>query len=181
MEHNISNTQELSETSDATKQLNKLKSTWTLYYHLPQDNDWTISGYKKICDFLFVEDVIVVMNLITENILTKCCFFIMKSGVQPVWEDPKNRNGGSFSYRISNKYVFSTWKDLSYILTGETMSNNKDFVDNINGITLSPKKNFCVMKIWLKSCSFQNPSLITNEIKNLNASSALFKNHTPEF
>ena len=30
----------------------------------------------------------------------------------------------------------------------------------INGITISPKKNFCIIKIWLATCDVQDPSKI---------------------
>ena len=30
-------------------------------------------------------------------------------------------------------------KKLSYVLTGETLSNNNEFMEHINGVTISPK------------------------------------------
>ena len=159
----------------------KLKNTWVLWYHLPQNKDWSIKSYIKICDFRCVENVINVLKIIPENITSNCCFFVMKTGIEPMWEHILNRNGGCFSYRISNKFVNQTWKYLTYALTGETISTNKKFVENVNGISISPKKNFCVIKVWMKICEFQNPELITNEIKHLTHNSALFKVHKPEF
>ena len=75
--------------------------------------------------------------------------FIMKEGITPLWEDIHNRNGGCFSYKINNKFVAQIWKDLSYSLMGETLTEKELFNNNINGITISPKKNFCIIKIWL--------------------------------
>jgi hypothetical protein len=98
-----------------------------------------------------------------------------------MWEDKMNREGGCFSYRVSNKIVYQTWKELVYVLTGNTISDNEKFVLNVNGISISPKKHFCVIKIWMKNCDFQNPQVITNQIKSLIPQSALFKNHVPEF
>jgi translation initiation factor 4E len=121
------------------------------------------------------------MNIIPEQIVNSCCFFIMKENITPMWEDKNNRNGGYFSYRIANKYVFQTWKELAFVLTGESISNNNLFVSNVNGISISPKKNFCVIKIWMKTVDYQNPELITNQIKSLIPTTALFKVHTPEF
>ena len=31
--------------------------------------------------------------------------FVMRNGINPMWEDPKNKDGGCFSYKISNKNV----------------------------------------------------------------------------
>ena len=44
--------------------------------------------------------------------------FIMKTGITPMWEDPKNREGGCFSYKITNKFVVDVWKKLSLLLCG---------------------------------------------------------------
>lgn len=163
------------------KKEHKLKNNWVLWYHLPYNNDWTIKSYIKICDFKNVEDVINILKIIPEYIINNCCFFVMKDGINPMWEHSSNRHGGCFSYRITNKYVNDTWKYLTYSLTGETISSSKKFVENVNGISISPKKNFCVIKIWMRNCDFQNPEIITNEIKHLVPNSALFKVHKPEF
>jgi hypothetical protein len=164
-----------------TNKYHELENTWIFWYHLPHDVDWSIKSYKQIGNFKCIEDVISILSVIPENIINSCCLFIMKDNIMPLWEDIANRNGGSFSYRITNKHVYETWRDLTYALTGGTISSNKIFRDTVNGISISPKKNFCVIKIWTKTCNFQNPALITNEIKNLISNTALFKNHTPEF
>ena len=79
----------------------------------------------------------------------------MKVGINPLWEDPRNKQGGAFSYRITNKYVFETFRDLLYVLIGETLTSSDSFNRNICGITLSPKKNFCVVKVWMQNKDFQ--------------------------
>lgn len=160
-----------------TECYHKLNTTWVLWYHLPTNNDWTISGYTKICEFDYVEDAINILNHIPENVLTSVCIFLMKKGIQPLWEDKLNVNGGVFSYRITNKYVFETFRDLAYVVIGETTSSSRQFNERVNGITISPKKNFCVIKVWMKTVDFQNPALITNEIKNLVPNTAIFKVH----
>ena len=58
--------------------------------------------------------------------------------------------------------------------------NNSDYNQYINGITISPKKNFCILKIWLSCSNYQDPSII-QEIPNLSNQGCLFKKHEPEF
>lgn len=154
-----------------------LKNKWSLWYHLTTNNDWSLNGYTKIADFNYLEDAISIINTIDENIITGICLFVMKNDITPLWEDKRNKNGGAFSYRITNKFVFETFRDLLYVLVGETVSESLAFNSNICGITLSPKKNFCVVKVWMSNKDFQNPNLITDKVKNLNPSSALFKIH----
>jgi hypothetical protein len=159
----------------------KLKNKWNLWAHLPQDPDWTAKSYKKIYQFKTVEETIGITEMLPEGLIKNCMLFIMKDGIIPMWEDPKNRNGGCFSYKISNKNVFEVWRDLTYVLIGESISANTAFVSSVTGITISPKKNFCIVKVWTTNCENQNPQVITTDVKNLIAQGCLFKKHTPEF
>jgi len=160
---------------------NQLKCKWNLLAHLPQDPDWTVKSYKKICQFKTVEETIGITETLPADLIKNCMLFIMRDGITPMWEDPKNRNGGCFSYKVSNKNVFEVWRDITYVLVGDTIGSNSTFVNCVTGITVSPKKNFCIVKIWTTNCDHQNPQIVTSEIRNLMAQGCLFKKHTPEF
>jgi hypothetical protein len=164
-----------------TSSHHKLNHEWTLWAHLPHDTDWSTKSYKEVYNISSVEETIALCESLPEVLVVNCMLFIMKKGIVPVWEDPSNRQGGCFSYKISNKSVYSIWKDLTYMLVGESLSNDTEFVNTITGITISPKKSFCILKIWMSSCNFQNPDLVTNEIKGLTTMGCLFKKHTPEY
>ena len=158
-----------------------LKNDWLLWGHLPHDTDWTSKSYKKIYKFTTVEETIAINEFIPECLVKNCMLFVMKDGIMPMWEDPKNRNGGSFSYKVLNKSVPEVWKQLTYLLVGETLSNNTSFVNSIAGITISPKKNFCIVKIWIMNCNFQNPEVVSSSVKGISSQGCLFKKHNPEF
>jgi hypothetical protein len=80
-----------------------------------------------------------------------------------------------------NKNVTKSWKDLTYRIVGGSIANGASFVKSVTGITISPKKNFCIIKIWMSDCSHQNPGVITLDVKGLTAQGCLFKKHTPEY
>ena len=164
-----------------TEEHHKLSETWCLWAHLPHDTDWSLKSYKNIYSLTSIEETIAVMESLPETLVKNCMLFLMKDGIKPTWEDPKNRDGGCFSYKVSNKHVYNVWKELSYVLVGNTISANDDFVANVSGITISPKKNFCIIKIWMASCEFQNPTIITNEIVNISSNGSIFKKHSPEY
>jgi hypothetical protein len=166
--------------TETSTQLHLLSDKWTLWAHLPHNIDWTLKSYIPISTFSSVEDCIAITETLPNILIENCMLFIMKQHIKPIWEDNKNRNGGCFSYKILNKNVYNVWKELTYLLIGGTLSNNINFVKNINGITISPKKNFCIIKVWMATCEFQNPALITN-IKNLTNEGCLFKKHLPEY
>lgn len=158
-----------------------LNGKWKLYYHLPQNNKWDLSSYTVILgDINTAEKVIVLNEHIHENIVKNCMLFLMRDGITPMWEDKKNRSGGCFSYKIVNKFVPEVWRNLMYLTCGETLTTNKAKCNHINGITISPKKNFCIIKIWLDTIEFQDPAFIV-DLPNLPRQGCLFKKHEPEF
>ncbi len=158
-----------------------LSDKWTFWAHLPDDIDWSVNSYKKIYDIKTCEETIAILETIPEIMVKNCMLFLMRDGIKPIWEDPQNRNGGCFSYKIQNKIVYEVWKDLCYVLVGNNISNRNDVVSNIRGITISPKKNFCIIKIWFKTCEFQNPSVITCNINGIVSQGCIFKKHVPEY
>jgi len=162
-------------------EVHKLKHYWNLWAHLPQDPDWSVNCYKKFHRFDDLENTIAITETLPEGLVKNCMLFIMKDGITPMWEDIKNRNGGCFSYKVSNKNVCEVWRDLTYVLVGETISSHASFVNGITGITISPKKNFCIIKIWMTNCDHQNPQVVTTEVKNLQPQGCLFKKHNPEY
>ena len=158
-----------------------LHGKWDLYYHLPNDKNWDLSSYKiinkdisKICELISLNESV------SEKIVKYCMLFVMRSGITPMWEDKRNRNGGCFSYKVLNKHVYDIWKMLFYALCGETLCKDVKYAHMLNGITISPKKNFCIVKIWLSDCKLQDPSQII-DIPNLSTQGCLFKKHAPEF
>jgi hypothetical protein len=157
-----------------------LNNSWRLWAHLPLDGDWSINSYKNIYTFNTVEETIVLFESIPEKMIKNCMLFLMRDGIHPIWEDPKNSSGGCFSYKISNKTVVSSWRHLVYSLVGETLTHDNKHMSIINGVTISPKKNFCIIKVWLSTCDYQNPNII-KEIKDLTLHGCLFKKHTPEY
>ena len=160
---------------------NNLHGKWNLYYHLPHDKNWELSGYTIIMNSIDTAEKVISLNeTVTEHVVKNCMLFIMRVGITPMWEDPRNRNGGCFSYKVINKQVHELWKNLFYLLCGEALCVDPSHSKHINGITISPKKNFCIIKIWLDTSQYQDPNMIVS-IPNLLKQGCLFKKHEPEF
>lgn len=158
-----------------------LADKWSLWAHLPHDTDWSIKSYKKIYTVSTAEETIAVTETLPDILVKNCMLFWMRDGIKPIWEDPKNRNGGCFSYKVVNAKVYEVWRELSYVLVGDTISKQQSFVSGVTGITISPKKNFCIIKIWMTNCANQNPSIVSPEVKGIGPQGCLFKKHTPEY
>jgi hypothetical protein len=158
-----------------------LSDTWILWAHLPHDTDWSIKSYTKIYEFNTLEQAVTITEMLPPKLIINCMLFLMRKGINPIWEDERNRNGGCFSYKIINKDVPGAWKQMSYLLVGETMSENVKMLSHINGITISPKKNFCIMKVWVANCLFQDATVINDNVEGVSSHGCLFKRHAPEY
>lgn len=159
----------------------ELNNTWTLWAHLPHDTDWSLDSYKPISNINSIHDALSITEVLSSTLVENCMLFIMLKGITPIWEDKNNRNGGCFSYKILNKNVHECWTELSYRLYGNTLSNESNFNKSVNGITISPKKNFCIIKIWMSNCDYNDSKLLTSNALNKYSTDPIFKKHAPEW
>ena len=159
-------------------QLHPLYDNWTLWAHLPHDTNWDLSSYIQIFTIESLEQSVAILEYLPETMIKNCMLFIMRKGIEPIWEDIKNKEGGCFSYKIPNKSIKEVWKNLSYSIMSENLITDDNIQLSINGITISPKKNFCIIKIWLKDCNITNPDLF-NKLCGINLT-CLFKKHTTD-
>ena len=63
---------------------------------------------------------------------------------------------------------------------GETISGDTSFLHKTTGVTISPKRAFCIIKVWMEDMDFQNPRLIDEGI-GLPGHGCLFKKHKPNY
>lgn len=149
------------------------KDSWTYYYHDLDNKKWDITSYhiiiKNITD---PEQLVAINETIPETIVKNAMLFMMRNHIQPMWEDPYNCKGGYLSFKIVNKSVPYIWKSLIYALCGETLFVDKTINDFVNGISVSPKKSFCIIKIWLSDCQYKD--VVLNPIPQLNSEDVKF-------
>ncbi len=157
----------------------QLNDSWCLWAHLPHDADWSLDSYKLLYKFKTVEETVSLINNLPERCIKNCMLFIMRENINPIWEDEKNREGGCFSFKIGNKLIKDIWETLTYSLVGENIFTSEKNNLKINGITISPKKNFCIIKIWLNTCEYQDVKGL-NEILDLQNETFIFKKHLSE-
>jgi len=179
MEHN-NNTTTMSASGTVETPHHNLSDKWVMYAHLPHDTNWKLESYKTILDFNKAEQAIALLETIPDIMVNNCMLFLMRNTVKPIWEDPNNRKGGCFSFKVASKDVVDVWKKLCYHFIGETYSSSEFFSTKTTGITISPKRNFCIIKIWMRDCTCKSvDKLIT--IPNLDKKGVLFKKHIPEY
>jgi len=162
-----------------------LNNNWTCWIHYQNDNIWTLDRYQNITTITNLKEALLFIENLDENIIKKTMLFFMKDSILPLWESEDNINGGCFSYKISNINIVNIFKILLYKILGNTLSNNEKTLNNINGLSISPKKNFCIIKIWMRNkddiinydfASNKDPFNIHN-IFNIEEQLCVFKEH----
>uniref|UniRef100_A0A6C0H755 Eukaryotic translation initiation factor 4E n=1 Tax=viral metagenome TaxID=1070528 RepID=A0A6C0H755_9ZZZZ len=150
---------------------------WILWAHLPNFNQWDDNSYIKIMTISSIEDMLLLTELFPETIIQKSMLFLMKDGIKPYWEDPKNKNGGGFSYKVFPKNIQGFWNHLIYLLVGNNILNDPKIINNVCGITVSPKKGgHNIVKIWMSNKDNMNPKIITSD-KIMNDYKCVFLPH----
>jgi hypothetical protein len=128
---------------------NKLENNWTLWFHSINNNDWSIKSYNKVYSFNNVETFIKVFRKI--NNFSAGMFFLMKESIEPIWENKYNKNGGYWSFKVLKKNVNEIWYNFSSQIIGNNCLNDENKHVLVNGISLSPKINNCIVKIWFSN------------------------------
>ena len=152
---------------------------WSLYFHLSNDPDWNISSYKIIMQN--IDNPIPLIELkrnINETIVMKSMLFIMRNNIAPMWEDPQNKNGGCFSFKIASTVVHSVWWDFVFLLCGEMLMKDVSHMKKVNGLTISPKYEHSIIKIWLSDLTLQSFDILNlASVRGLDTQKPLFKKH----
>lgn len=138
-----------------------LNDTWNLYFHDPYDMNWNNSSYIRLASIGSVDDFWKHHSSLKSN-LHKGMFFIMRDGIFPAWDSSQNINGGCLSIKVLKEQMADFWEDLVIKMLGETLikESHRNFWDCVNGLSTSPKKNFCIIKIWVKDKTIHSKELL---------------------
>ena len=89
-------------------ELNRLFNKFVLWYHAPNNKDWSLSSYEKIITYDTIEKYWHFSNDLNINIISNGMFFLMKEGINPIWEDLQNIEGGCVSLKYSKASASKT-------------------------------------------------------------------------
>lgn len=125
------------------------QNKWTIYFHDFMDSNWNKNSYEKLITLRTSSDFWTVFDIIQPK-LSRGMFFFMKNEIFPKWDDSSNNDKYVFiSIKIIKENVGVFMENLLLKLVAESLSETDN--DNISGLSISPKKNFCICKIWIKS------------------------------
>ena len=133
--------------------------TWIIWAHDKKDTDFTSQSYKKAWTINSLEKFWIFFNNMKE-FRTHQLYF-MRDNIPPKFECPENQYGGCLSYKIVHHHdVWQTFCDVTLLALCNKMVNI-EHCDEITGITLNPKHQGAILKIWFRNFDW----LIDNVIK----------------
>ena len=139
----------------------KFQHKWNVWYHHSL-NDWSVNGYKKIFTIETIKDFWDFHNNINcIGGINNLHFFLMKDNVTPIWEDPVNRNGGSWSLLVPLDDAYKIWELLAVKIVGENLTNQ------LTGISINQKNNVSIIKIWNMDKNQKDVTWLPDSIKKL--------------
>ena len=133
------------------KQLFKKLANRSNFQAKPYKENYIIKNMNDLVFLLHLMKIKVNSNGMSNKInLDMNDYIIMRKGIEPIWEDPKNYNGGTFTIKIAHEKGYDLWSTFIMYMLGETLTNE---MNNINGITVSyisdtSSNSYTYIKIW---------------------------------
>ena len=128
-----------------------LNTKWILWCHSLTNKNWDLDSYNKIYELENIYDYKSLTDIINLENYYDSMFFLMRENILPIWEDENNINGCSISFKVPNNKVKIEWDKLILNCITENLNLDKDNYNEITGISISPKKEFNIIKIWLRN------------------------------
>ncbi|CAG8682359.1 11685_t:CDS:2 [Dentiscutata erythropus] len=158
------------EESIKTSNPHPLANKWTFYLfqHVanatPKEYE---ENLKKVAAVSTVQNFWHVYNNIIgpDKLAVRCALHFMKSDIHPAWEDPRNENGGAWSFRVSKANTVTVWRELLMMLIGEQFEDCVSKDDDIYGLTVSSRYNSDIFNIWNKNSAVNEEAKIMEKIK----------------
>lgn len=133
-----------------------LPNSWVLYLYekqlytkLVKRPNFQAKPHKQICEINTVNDLMYILHFMRIKVdprtkeeaynnpdinLDSNDYIIMRKGIEPIWEDPRNLGGGCFSVQMDHSKGYDVWSTLVMLMLGETLTTE---MEHINGITAS--------------------------------------------
>lgn len=149
-----------------------LPNQWVLYLYdkqlfkkMANRPNFQAKPHKEICTISTLNDLVYILQLMKVKCESKLKidhlndnrinldandYIIMRKGIEPIWEDPKNWNGGTFTIKMSHAKGYDVWSKFIMYMLGETLTYESQY---INGITVSYISD---------AYNFNNPSTNSN-------------------
>jgi hypothetical protein len=140
-----------------------LDDTWVMWFHDPNDPDWTNASYVQIAAISSANNFWAVQSLLSDKVQNGM-FFLMREHVFPCWDDPYNSQGGCLSIKVPSHDATGFWEELCTAMLSENLlrptgtgGGEAKAQEFVNGLSVTPKGTFCVFKLWIGEAAPKDP------------------------
>jgi hypothetical protein len=92
------------------------------------------------------------------------------------WDSNSSEHGMDLIVKILKEDFDLKWFDICALILGETFGKTDNVSENINGLSISPKKNYYIIRIWIKNNNIANKELYNFNIPSY--STLMFKTYS---
>lgn len=130
-----------------------LQNRWALWFFKnDKAKEWT-ANLKLVTAFDTVEDFWALYNHIQKasKLPPGCDYSLFKDGIQPMWEDPQNKNGGRWLVNLNKNQRMTEldnfWLETLLCLIGEAFD---ELSDDICGATINIRNKGDKLGLWTR-------------------------------
>lgn len=124
-----------------------LNTFWKIFFHDYMDSSWKKESYELLGTIDNIVDFWTIISVLKDK-LSYGMFFFMREQTFPKW-DEENIEYNFLTIKVLKSNLVQYAEDILIKLLTETLIKENNEI--IKGISLSPKKNFCIIKIWIQS------------------------------
>lgn len=150
---------------DADEEL-ALENAWCFWHDKFIGPGLSVAEYEaslhRLCTFKTVQEFWKCFNNLpaVDKLRPKSSFHLMKEGISPLWEDPKNANGGFWVMRVRKEDTPHVWKELVLAVIGEQFEPAIISGDEISGLTVSIRQYDDIIRLWNTCSNAKTPNLL---------------------
>lgn len=152
-----------------------LSTSWVLWYHDPNNSDYSLNSYIKIHTFNTPTEFWSVVEAISPDAWNSGMFFLMREGFRPLWDVPENDKGGAWSKKVDASETHTVFVDCMVHCLADKML--KQHSDTVVGVSLSPKGHFHIIKIWNSTTAVNDRRLFSPTLKMKLGEDIVYKAH----
>jgi len=153
--------------------------SWSVYYHEPENDVWTAESYKKIDTVNSWERLGSLLKELGPHKTTNGLLRVMRGDYSPLWENNANIYGGSYCLKVRRRNAIEVFNRYLAAAALDICAWDKE--NTIVGVTISPKKESCIIKIWnLDAKRFGNPTDLVIFHEDIKHEEILYRRHTDQ-
>uniref|UniRef100_A0A4W3HKX2 Eukaryotic translation initiation factor 4ea n=1 Tax=Callorhinchus milii TaxID=7868 RepID=A0A4W3HKX2_CALMI len=132
-----------------------LQNRWALWFFKNDKNKTWQANLRLISKFDTVEDFWALYNHIQlcSNLISGCDYSLFKDGIEPMWEDEKNKRGGRWLLTLSKQQrktdLDRIWLETLLCLIGEAFDEHSD---DACGAVVNVRNKGDKIAIWTTDC-----------------------------